>query len=600
MIAPMAVAGTLGGSTFGLARPGADMIAGAAVGHGMEYAVSHSALDATGAALEHSHDEHSKKKADEKLNIQYQNFQQQFLQEQAKLQGPHSQSNERTRLHVPPHAVLHSRPGTPQSAKPQPQLSHLNPGLQTVPPIPQHSRPGTPEPGQIPQYHPQFQIQAQKYGCAPVAMTQNSPISYQPPVHQQQVVQPSQGGQPEGTPTPRYQPLQQPEQDLVKVSSPANVIAPSYSSEKPTMYTTHALPNEANRLSSCPSPLPQYSSKESAPISAKYVEWLLQSMLFLVYVFILSLIFQQSRNNLVSAPSTSQCASNTHKPTASTTHSRRRDTVPQSKIDSTGIREAGSFSSANEFRRSKSSSSIYNPSLERCYWHTRSSACIDINTSLRQPVAVVNQSQSSISPQQYYPFPTTSPVLTPRSPNIAGGKLPPPPPPSWPPLQNTLPPPPPARNYTYSPQDYPLPPTSPLAQQQPHFQRHDSGYYSSGATPSLSSRLSQSSSRTLSSYSSPSQSTRVSQYIQNPSITSYQPSPTSLAPPPNLPPSRLPMGPRKDYFNQGLPPPLPRPGGGPGYQENGAHGIQGWQWGMSAPVGVQTQFPPRPPSPSRG
>jgi len=63
VIAPMAVAGTLGGLTLGLAGPGADMIAGAAVGHGMEYAVAHTALDATGAVLEHGHDEHSKKKA---------------------------------------------------------------------------------------------------------------------------------------------------------------------------------------------------------------------------------------------------------------------------------------------------------------------------------------------------------------------------------------------------------------------------------------------------------------------------------------------------------------------------------------------------------
>jgi hypothetical protein len=57
VIAPVAVAGTIGGLTLGLAGPGADMIAGEVVGHGVEYAAVHVALDSTGAVLEHTHDE---------------------------------------------------------------------------------------------------------------------------------------------------------------------------------------------------------------------------------------------------------------------------------------------------------------------------------------------------------------------------------------------------------------------------------------------------------------------------------------------------------------------------------------------------------------
>jgi hypothetical protein len=64
---PMTVAGTLGGLTLGLAGPGADMIAGQAVGHGVEYVMSHAALEVAGASLEHAHDDHKKTKEQLKL-----------------------------------------------------------------------------------------------------------------------------------------------------------------------------------------------------------------------------------------------------------------------------------------------------------------------------------------------------------------------------------------------------------------------------------------------------------------------------------------------------------------------------------------------------
>lgn len=269
VIAPMAVAGTIGGLTLGLAGPGADMIAGAAVGHGMEYAVSHAALDATGAVIEHSHDEHSKKKADEKLKIQYQNFQQQYAQEQAKLQGTKALLNPPSALHIIPPVPQHSRPGTPQpELAPQNQLSDPNPGLQIPPPIPQHSRPGTPQPDQVSQYQPQLAGQDQKYEYVPVPAAHNNSISYQPASHQQQFTQPVTPIQPQAIGAfPQHQPIQQPEKYLVTV--PAQAGAQSYLLEKTSAYSSTAPQNGPSGPSPCPSPLPQYSSSESASLYQK-------------------------------------------------------------------------------------------------------------------------------------------------------------------------------------------------------------------------------------------------------------------------------------------------------------------------------------------
>jgi hypothetical protein len=266
----MVVAGTLGGLTLGLAGPGADMIAGAAVGHGMEYAVSHAALDATAAVMEHGQYEHSKKKADEKLKLQYHNFQQQYLQEQGQVQGLMPHLNPQPGLQIIPPAPQHSRPGAPQPG--QTQLSNPNPGLQTPPPIPHHSRPETLQPGQIPRYQPQLPGQDQKYKYVPIPAAQSSSISYQTVYHQQQNVQSLPVAQPQIINTvSQYQPIQQPEKYLVTVSSQAgNVSAQTYFPEKTTTYTSTAPQNELPGQSSCPSPLPQYSSKESAPIFQRY------------------------------------------------------------------------------------------------------------------------------------------------------------------------------------------------------------------------------------------------------------------------------------------------------------------------------------------
>ena len=269
VIAPMAVAGTLGGLTLGLAGPGADMIAGAAVGHGVEYAVSHAALDATGAVLEHSHDEHSKKKADEKLKLQYQNFQQQYVQEQANSQGAQTQSGPQPGLQVIPPAPQLSQPGTPGQFPLSP-VNNPQPGLHIPPPIPQHSRPGTPLQGQVPQYQPQFPGQEPKYDYVPIPPAPGTSVSYQPASHQQQFAQPSSAAHPQiVSPLPLYQPIQQPEKYLVTIpAQPGNVTSPGAFPEKSPAYTSTA---PQNGPSPCPSPLPQYSSPQPVSVSQKYV-----------------------------------------------------------------------------------------------------------------------------------------------------------------------------------------------------------------------------------------------------------------------------------------------------------------------------------------
>jgi hypothetical protein len=238
----------------------------------MEYAVSHAALDATGAVIEHSHDEHSKKKGDEKLKLQYQNFQQQYVQEQAQLQSTQTQLGPQPGLQVIPPAPQHSRPSTPQPGQAiSNQVKNPQPELQIRPPIPQHSRPGTPQHGQIPQSQPQASGQDQKYDDVPVAAPHSNSISYQPASHQQQFAQSVSVAQPQVVgASSQHQPIQQPDKYLVSIpAQPENVIVPSYVPEKSAAYTSIAPQNGSNGPRPCPSPLPQYSSPESAPTHHK-------------------------------------------------------------------------------------------------------------------------------------------------------------------------------------------------------------------------------------------------------------------------------------------------------------------------------------------
>jgi hypothetical protein len=170
VLAPVAVAGTLSGLTLGLAGPGADMIAGQVVGHGMEYAASHAALDATGAALEHTHDKRTHKKAHQRLQAQYQTFQQ-----QGAVQSPVSINQSGLQMPIPP--------------SPKPPAS----------PISQSDRP------LIYQNRPQDQ----KYEFVPPSTPQYASISYQPASDQQDFIQ--EAGEPQipiSQPAP-YVPVQQ-------------------------------------------------------------------------------------------------------------------------------------------------------------------------------------------------------------------------------------------------------------------------------------------------------------------------------------------------------------------------------------------------------
>jgi hypothetical protein len=71
VVAPMAVAGTLGGLTLGFAGAGADLLGRQAAEKGVEYFVSHAALEAAGATLEHKHDKSKKMKDQEELAKKY-------------------------------------------------------------------------------------------------------------------------------------------------------------------------------------------------------------------------------------------------------------------------------------------------------------------------------------------------------------------------------------------------------------------------------------------------------------------------------------------------------------------------------------------------
>ncbi|KAH7382876.1 hypothetical protein BKA64DRAFT_171953 [Cadophora sp. MPI-SDFR-AT-0126] len=240
VIAPMAISGTIGGLTLGLAGPGADLIAGEAVGKGAEYAAAHVALDATGAVIEHKHDEHSKHKADQRMNMQYQNFQKQFIQEQA-AQG----------------VYLH------------PQPSGYQPGLQNPP-------------GQLfqqPQpvnqaYQPLPPSQDQKYEYVPIPAPHNGTVSYQPASHQQSFV--PQGGQPQqnlSQQLPPYSPIQNP--------GPPGTVLNAVTVESSSQQR-QSLPQPGDNSigvhpSPCPTPLPIYSqaaepwSQQNADFSSQTV-----------------------------------------------------------------------------------------------------------------------------------------------------------------------------------------------------------------------------------------------------------------------------------------------------------------------------------------
>jgi len=160
VLAPVAVAGTLSGLTLGLAGPGADMIAGQAVGHGMEYAASHVALDASGALVEHKHDKRTHQKAHQKLQTgyQYQAYQPPgFVQSQVSL-------NQTELIMKPPASPAHPDPPPAYQLQPQDQK------YATVDPM---------SPQQVPIiYSPAFHLQSAAPVAAKPQSHMNQPATY--------------------------------------------------------------------------------------------------------------------------------------------------------------------------------------------------------------------------------------------------------------------------------------------------------------------------------------------------------------------------------------------------------------------------------------
>ncbi|CZT01343.1 uncharacterized protein RCO7_02036 [Rhynchosporium graminicola] len=166
----MAIFGTISGLTLGLAGPGADLIAGEAAGKGAQYTAAQRAfpdrfyllgmiveflkqlqsfhiiaLDATGAIFEDKHDGHSKKNADQRMTVQYQDSQKQFIQEKA-AQG----------IYIQP---------KPLGYQPGQQYQLQQPVTQTYQPLPPS--------------------QDQKHEYVTVSESQNCTVPYQPASQQQ-------------------------------------------------------------------------------------------------------------------------------------------------------------------------------------------------------------------------------------------------------------------------------------------------------------------------------------------------------------------------------------------------------------------------------
>jgi hypothetical protein len=198
----VAVAGTFGGLTLGLAGPGANLIAGEVVGHGVAYAASHAALDSTGAVLEHKHDKHSAQKAEQKLQAQYNNFKIQYAQEQAAAQGVPF-GGYQPGMKIPQAYTPGAVPGQQEAPAyvTQPPSQDQKYGFVQVPGAPQ---------GPV-QYQPP--PQDQKYQFVPVPAPYNRSIPYQPQYQPQAIPPP--------TPAPPYSPPQQVAVDTTSIATVA-------------------------------------------------------------------------------------------------------------------------------------------------------------------------------------------------------------------------------------------------------------------------------------------------------------------------------------------------------------------------------------------
>ncbi|CAG8983340.1 hypothetical protein HYALB_00000507 [Hymenoscyphus albidus] len=238
VVAPMAVAGAISGLTLGLAGPGAEMIGGEVGAKGVEYVVAHAALDGTGAILEQKHDDHTKKKAEEKLHLQHQNFQKQNAimigQQQA----------------MPVPQGMYQLPGV--SAPPGMVAMALQPGYQLV---------QDPKLGYV-------SVPMAK-STSPTPVPQYNAMLYQPVSHSQSFGQHTGPSMNSGTPAPQYQQVQQTFQQPFHY--PQNPIPQSQNAgysigKQGEIYPVQTESQQGFPPSFC-EPLPVYSPTNSTPTS---------------------------------------------------------------------------------------------------------------------------------------------------------------------------------------------------------------------------------------------------------------------------------------------------------------------------------------------
>ncbi|CAG8955788.1 hypothetical protein HYFRA_00011657 [Hymenoscyphus fraxineus] len=238
VVAPMAVAGAISGLTLGLAGPGAEMIGGEVGAKGVEYVVAHAALDGTGAILEQKHDDHTKKKAEEKLHLQHQNFQKQNA----------SMIGQQQAMPVP--QGMYQLPGV--SAPPGMVAMALQPGYQLV---------QDPKLGYV--------AAPMSISTSPTPVPQYNAISYQPVSNSQSFGQQTGPSINPGTPAPQYQQVQQTFQQPFHYSQqplPQSQNA-GYSSGKQGEIYPVQTESQQGFPPSFSEPLPVYSPTSSTPTS---------------------------------------------------------------------------------------------------------------------------------------------------------------------------------------------------------------------------------------------------------------------------------------------------------------------------------------------
>lgn len=622
--APMAVSGVLGGLTFGLAGAGADIIAGEVAGKGFEYAVSHAALDGTGAVIEHVHSEHEKKSAAHKAHLKQQSFQQQYMQPQGVVQGQ-------------PQGAVAYPAYQPAQAVPQyqPQVPGQEPVYESVPIPAAHRHSIAVLPSQTPQLG-QF--------SQPLAQAQ---IAMQPASHQQQLPQRATAPQINYYPPPMQRQNSLPaitEQSALQIPAPesewitsspkpvetgsgfssqAGPIDTSYFPEKSPAYAA-SIPQlgqdqPSPGLTPCETPAPAYSepaSGQATPNDMKngsavpamtpdeeiaFLKFRLLQMemerrgqsldvppLNIVKEIPQTTVTEGREEAVVSGMANlSVQESETTVQQPSPQHPQHQITLSEEPQYQPEVRVTPPLGAQQPYQNypPPSSTPLPGTTLSAAQYAPQPARTPSISVT-----AQYNQRPPTQSPTQqtnYHPLPNPTYQPTPDStyqPQTQQPYQQPPTPVSYQAPPTSAPAPAP---YTYNPQNYPPPPST-----QPPYQRHDSGYYSGLTTPQPTSQQ-----------PTPSPSLYHGRSYSTASLVS----PMSPPPPYFPPPPGANIGGGKDYFNQNQnaqPPYQPfqniQPQQQQPYQKGQGYGLppqllqggsQGWQWGAphANPVPVMGQ-----------